>query len=372
MGRRGRCGSRRVPCRCGISSGWRGRASTGCGSRGGSRCRRGTRPLRGGRPWCGCMAGRRRRRGANFRADMQALLAQGYAVLMPNVRGSTGYGRAFMDADDVERRLDAVHDLAAGRAWLAAQPAIDPARIAVMGQSYGGYMVLAAVTEYPALWRCAIDLYGIADFGTLLAGTGPWRRAHRAAEYGDPVRHRALVRPDLARSAMWIGSRVPMLVLHGTHDPRVAFSESEQVHAAPCRRGAVRLRSRCSTMPGTASCGLTDKASGAMRTVAGLPGGGTCDAGCGRSGPALMTGHACMLCWAGSVVTGPGGGDRGNAAGAVHGHPMVRGVAAGVAVRLGSPLRTDWPALRARWWVPGAARAVGRRAVQQPGLSGAA
>ncbi len=166
-----------------------------------------------------------------FRADMQALLAQGYAVLMPNVRGSTGYGRAFMDADDVERRLDAVHDLAAGRAWLAAQPAIDPARIAVMGQSYGGYMVLAAVTEYPALWRCAIDLYGIADFGTLLAGTGPWRRGHRAAEYGDPVRHRALFdRISPIRHVDRIA--VPMLLLHGTRDPRVPFSESEQVHAA--------------------------------------------------------------------------------------------------------------------------------------------
>lgn len=171
-----------------------------------------------------------------FRADMQALLAQGYAVLMPNVRGSTGYGRAYMDADDVERRLDAVHDLVAGRAWLAAQPAIDPARIAVMGQSYGGYMVLAAVTEYPDLWRCAIDLYGIADFGTLLAGTGPWRRGHRAAEYGDPVRHRALFdRISPIRHVDRIA--VPMLLLHGTRDPRVPFSESEQVDAALRARG---------------------------------------------------------------------------------------------------------------------------------------
>ena len=173
---------------------------------------------------------------ANFRADMQWLLANGYAVLMPNVRGSTGYGRAVMDADDIERRLDSVHDLAAGRAWLAAQPRIDPARIAVMGQSYGGYMVLAAVTEYSALWRCAVDLYGIADFGTLLEATGPWRRGHRAAEYGDPVRHRALFdRISPIRHVDRI--RVPMLVLHGTRDPRVAFSESEQVVGALRARG---------------------------------------------------------------------------------------------------------------------------------------
>ena len=173
---------------------------------------------------------------ANFRADMQWLLANGYAVLMPNVRGSTGYGRAMMDADDVDLRLDSVHDLAAGRAWLAAQPGIDPARIAVMGQSYGGYMVLASVTEYPELWRCAIDFYGIVDFGTLLEATGPWRRAHRAAEYGDPVRHRALFdRISPIRHVERIG--VPMLVLHGMRDPRVAFSESEQVVEALRTRG---------------------------------------------------------------------------------------------------------------------------------------
>ena len=168
---------------------------------------------------------------ANFRPDMQSLLAQGYAVLMPNVRGSTGYGRAWMDADDVEKRLDSVHDLAAGHAWLIAQPGIDPARIAVMGQSYGGYMVLAAATEYPALWRCAVDFYGIADFATLLDATGPWRRAHRAAEYGDPVRHRALF--DRISPLRHIDrATMPMLVLHGTRDPRVAINESEQLVAA--------------------------------------------------------------------------------------------------------------------------------------------
>ena len=167
----------------------------------------------------------------NFRADMQALLDQGYAVLMPNVRGSTGYGRPYMDADDVDRRLDSVHDLAAGQHWLAARPDIDASRIAVMGQSYGGYMVLAAITEYPALWRCAIDFYGIADYATLLAATGPWRRAHRAAEYGDPVRHRALF--DRISPLRHINRvQVPLLVLHGTRDPRVAISESDQVVAA--------------------------------------------------------------------------------------------------------------------------------------------
>jgi len=173
---------------------------------------------------------------ANFRPDMQALLAQGYAVLMPNVRGSTGYGRAAMESDDRERRLLSVHDLAAGHRWLAARPDIDPARIAVMGQSYGGYMVLAAITEHPELWRTAIDFYGIADFATLLASTGPWRRAHRSHEYGDPVRHRALFdRISPIRHVDRI--QAPLLVLHGTRDPRVAFTESEQIVDALRARG---------------------------------------------------------------------------------------------------------------------------------------
>ena len=173
---------------------------------------------------------------AGFRADMQALLAQGYAVLMPNVRGSTGYGRAFMESDDVERRLDSVQDLVAGRQWLAARDEIDGSRIAVMGQSYGGYMVLAAVTEHPSLWRCAVDFYGIADFATLLRTTGPWRRAHRALEYGDPVRHQALFdRISPIRHAERI--KMPLLVLHGRRDPRVGFGESEQIVGALERLG---------------------------------------------------------------------------------------------------------------------------------------
>lgn len=171
-----------------------------------------------------------------FRPDMQALLAQGIAVLMPNVRGSTGLGRQRMMADDQERRLDSVADLAAGARWLAAQPGIDPARIAVMGQSYGGFMVLSALTEYPELWRCGIDFYGISDFGTLLAGTGPWRRTHRAAEYGDPMRHRALFdRISPLRHVDRLAA--PLLVLHGTRDPRVAITESEQLVEAMGQRG---------------------------------------------------------------------------------------------------------------------------------------
>ncbi len=173
---------------------------------------------------------------ATWRPDMQMLLDQGYAVLMPNVRGSTGYGRASTASDDGTLRLDSVHDLAAAHRWLTVQPGLDPARIGIMGQSYGGYMVLAAITEYPALWRAAVDYYGIADFVTLLGQTGPWRRAHRSREYGDPESDAAL----FARiSPIHRAERItaPLLVLHGTRDPRVPYGESEQIVAALQGRG---------------------------------------------------------------------------------------------------------------------------------------
>jgi len=167
----------------------------------------------------------------NFRPDIQMLLAQGFAVLMPNVRGSSGYGRAYTESDDVERRLDSVTDLAHARHWLTAHPAIDGERIGIMGQSYGGFMVMSAISEHPELWRAAVNYYGIADFVTLLAGTGAWRRKHRAAEYGDPERDAAL----LARiSPIHRVDRItaPVLIAHGHRDPRVPIGESEQFVAA--------------------------------------------------------------------------------------------------------------------------------------------
>ena len=168
---------------------------------------------------------------ANFRADMQLLLDQGFAVLMPNMRGSTGYGRAYLEADEVEKRPDMMKDLAAGRAWLAGQPGIDPARIGIMGQSYGGWVVLAAVTMQPDLWKAAVNYYGIADFVTLLERTGKWRRDHRAREYGFPETDGALFQE--ISPIHGVGNVVaPLLVLHGDRDPRVPMHESDQFVAA--------------------------------------------------------------------------------------------------------------------------------------------
>jgi len=161
----------------------------------------------------------------NLRPEIQMLLAHGFALLLPNVRGSSGYGRAYTESDDVEKRLDSVRDVAHARHWLAAHPAIDGERIGIMGQSYGGFMVMSAITEHPELWRAAVNYYGIADFNTLLAGTGPWRRNHRAAEYGDSdselfARISPIHRVDRVRA--------PVLIAHGHRDPRVPIGESEQ------------------------------------------------------------------------------------------------------------------------------------------------
>jgi dipeptidyl aminopeptidase/acylaminoacyl peptidase len=171
----------------------------------------------------------------NFRPDIQMLVAQGFAVLLPNVRGSSGYGRAWAESDDVEKRLDSVADLARGRHWLAMHPAVNAERIGIMGQSYGGYMVNAAVTGCPALWKAAVNYYGMADFVTTLAGTGPWRRSHRAAEYGDPERHAELF-ARISPIHQIDKVQAPMLLAHGVRDPRVPIGESEQLERALRKR----------------------------------------------------------------------------------------------------------------------------------------
>ena len=151
--------------------------------------------------------------------------------MMPNMRGSTGYGRAYMDADELELRPHVLEDLAAGRAWLAARPDINPTRIGIMGQSYGGWVVLAAASLQPELWKAAVNFYGIADFVTLLERTGPWRAIHRAHEYGFPGTHDALFdRISPIRHVQHVTA--PMLMLHGDRDPRVPMYESDSFTAA--------------------------------------------------------------------------------------------------------------------------------------------
>ncbi|MDM7923419.1 MAG: S9 family peptidase, partial [Pyrinomonadaceae bacterium] len=119
-----------------------------------------------------------------FNALFQYYLSRGYAVLDPNVRGSTGYGKTYTHLDDVEKREDSVKDLAAAHDWLVKSGGADPKRIAVMGGSYGGYMTMAAITLYPDLWAAAVNTVGIVNWETFLQNTSGYRRRQREVEYG--------------------------------------------------------------------------------------------------------------------------------------------------------------------------------------------
>ena len=167
----------------------------------------------------------------SFSALKQYLLAHGYAVFEPNVRGSTGYGREYAALDDVEKRMDAVADVEAAAAWLADRPEVDGDRLIVKGGSYGGFVALAALTEYPDVWAAGVDVVGIANFVTFLENTGSWRRALREAEYGSLEDDRELLESISPINSM---DRIeaPLFVLHGENDPRVPVGEARQVAEA--------------------------------------------------------------------------------------------------------------------------------------------
>ena len=163
-----------------------------------------------------------------FLALRQYFVDNGYAVFEPNVRGSSGYGKRYMNLDDVEKRMDSVADLDRGVEWLTARDDVDADRIVAYGGSYGGFMVLAALTEYPERWAAGVDVVGIANLVTFLENTGEWRREHREAEYGSLSEDR-----EFLESISPINNveriTAPLLVMHGANDPRVPVEEAEQI-----------------------------------------------------------------------------------------------------------------------------------------------
>jgi dipeptidyl aminopeptidase/acylaminoacyl peptidase len=167
---------------------------------------------------------------------VQYFVQQGFHVLATNVRGSAGYGATYMDLDNVEKRLDSVADLAHAALWLRQQPEVDGARLAVYGGSYGGYMVLAALTEYPDLWAAGVDIVGIANFVTFLEHTGAYRRSVREAEYGSLEHDRALLE-SISPIHKIDRIRAPLIIIHGKNDPRVPLAEAQQVVDALRARG---------------------------------------------------------------------------------------------------------------------------------------
>jgi dipeptidyl aminopeptidase/acylaminoacyl peptidase len=154
----------------------------------------------------------------------------GFAVILPNVRGSAGYGKTYLKLDNAEKREDSVQDIGALLDWIREQPELDETRVAVTGGSYGGYMVLASLVHFGDRLKAGIDNVGIANFITFLENTAPYRVDLRRAEYGDerdPQMRAVFERISPANHAEKIVSS--LLVAHGRNDPRVPFSEAEQI-----------------------------------------------------------------------------------------------------------------------------------------------
>ncbi|MEL6342956.1 MAG: alpha/beta fold hydrolase [Myxococcota bacterium] len=174
-----------------------------------------------------------------FSARNQYLASEaGVAVLIPNVRGSNGYGKTYLQLDNGMKREDSVRDIGALLDWIETQPELDASRVAVSGGSYGGYMVLAALTHYPRRIRAGIDVVGISDFTSFLENTRAYRRDLRRAEYGDErdpemrsffEEIAPLNRADQIQSALFVA--------HGANDPRVPLSEARQIVDAVRQNG---------------------------------------------------------------------------------------------------------------------------------------
>jgi len=160
-------------------------------------------------------------------------LQLGFAVIAPNVRGSTGYGKSFTALDNGIRREDAVKDIGALLDWISKQPFLDKDRVVVHGGSYGGYMVNACMIHFTDRLKAAVSIVAISDLDNFLRNTAPYRRDLRRAEYGDerdPNMAAFFKRISPLDQAQRITA--PMFIVHGTNDPRVPVTEAEQLFSA--------------------------------------------------------------------------------------------------------------------------------------------
>lgn len=159
---------------------------------------------------------------------IQYLVHRGFAVVAPNVRGSTGYGKRYHHLDDKRNRLDSVRDLEGLHRWLGTV-GLDDKRAALMGGSYGGYMVLAGLTFQPDLWAAGIDIVGISSLVTFLENTSAWRREFREREYGSLGEDREFL-IEASPLTHIDNIKAPLFIIHGRNDPRVPVGEAEQIH----------------------------------------------------------------------------------------------------------------------------------------------
>lgn len=154
----------------------------------------------------------------------------GVNIILPNVRGSSGYGKTYIDLDNGMKREESVKDIGALLDWIGTQPNLDASRIMITGGSYGGYMTLACATHYSKRIRCAVDIVGISNFNTFLKNTESYRRDLRRVEYGDerdPAMAAFFERISPLNNAHKITK--PMFIIQGKNDPRVPYTEAQQM-----------------------------------------------------------------------------------------------------------------------------------------------
>jgi dipeptidyl aminopeptidase/acylaminoacyl peptidase len=163
-------------------------------------------------------------------------VTQGFAWVAPNIRGSSGFGRAFQAADDGIKRPDSFRDIDAVRNWVCRQPWANSARLVVMGASFGGYLVLQSLVRDSAAWAAGVDAFGISDFTTFLASTTGMVRQNYLTELGDPVEDAARL-VTLSPLHQVDRIRSPLFVYAGANDPRVPRSQSEAIVQALSQRG---------------------------------------------------------------------------------------------------------------------------------------
>lgn len=162
-----------------------------------------------------------------FDPVVQALAAAGHTVLVPNIRGSAGYGKRWRALDDGRLRLESLDDLLALHDWLP-ELDVDPARVALYGGSYGGYLVLAGLAFQPDRWAAGVDIVGMSSLVTFLENTAPYRRGHREREYGSLEDDQDFLEQASPLNRVDAIS-APVFVIHGANDPRVPLSEAEQI-----------------------------------------------------------------------------------------------------------------------------------------------
>ena len=199
----------------------------------------------------------------NFNSVVQFYLNSGFAVIAPNIRGSAGYGRTYMDLDNKEKRLDSIHDIKHLALHIQTNDeSIDGSKLIIYGGSYGGYAVLASMTEHPEIWAAGVDIVGMSSLTTFLKNTADWRRKLRESEYGSLDSDFEMLE-SISPINKIDNIRAPLFIIQGDNDERVPLSESIQMYEklkskgiktellrfADEGHGVVKLKNRLVTYP---------------------------------------------------------------------------------------------------------------------------